>query len=137
MEQKKIYTDKTRKFRNKKRYEMYYSNTLFKIINNMRTRLRIFMKSKNIKKNNKTIVILGAGPEMIKEHIEKQFKDGMSWENYGYYGWHIDHIRPISSFDLSDPAQVKECFHYSNLQPLWAIDNLKKSDSWESDPRDT
>jgi hypothetical protein len=49
----------------------------------------------------------------------------MSWDNWSLKGWHIDHIRPISSFDLSDPAQQKECFHYSNLQPLWAIDNLK------------
>jgi len=124
LEQKKIYTDKTRKIRNKKRYEMYYSNTLFKIINNMRTRLRIFMKSKNIKKNNKTIVILGAGPEMIKEHIEKQFKDGMSWENYGYYGWHIDHIIPLSSAN-SEEEIYKLCY-YMNLQPLWSEENLKK-----------
>lgn len=61
----------------------------------------------------------------------------MTWENWSLNGWHIDHIRPVSSFDLSDHAQVKECFHYSNLQPLWAIDNLKKSDSWESGPQDT
>jgi hypothetical protein len=54
-----------------------------------------------------------------------------------FYGWHIDHIRPVSSFDLSDPAQVQECFHFSNLQPLWAIDNIKKSDSWDIDPQDT
>lgn len=53
----------------------------------------------------------------------------MSWENYGE--WHIDHIKPCSSFDLSDPKQQKECFNYTNLQPLWAIDNLKKSYKYE------
>jgi hypothetical protein len=49
----------------------------------------------------------------------------MSWKNYGK--WHIDHIRPCSSFDLSDPQQQRTCFNYSNLQPLWAKDNLNKS----------
>jgi hypothetical protein len=124
LEQKKIYTDKTRKIRNKKRYEKYHSNTLFKIMNNMRTRMRIFMKSKNIKKNNKTIIILGAEPQTIKEHIEKQFKDGMSWENYGYYGWHIDHIIPLSSANTEEDV-FKLC-HYTNLQPLWCGENYKK-----------
>jgi hypothetical protein len=50
----------------------------------------------------------------------------MSWDNYGKYGWHIDHIKPCSSFDLSDRKQLLECFNYRNLQPLWALDNLKK-----------
>jgi hypothetical protein len=50
----------------------------------------------------------------------------MSWDNYGYEGWHIDHIKPIAKFDLSDPIQRAQCFHYSNLQPLWALDNMRK-----------
>lgn len=50
----------------------------------------------------------------------------MSWDNYGMYGWHIDHIKPCSSFDLSNPAEQKICFHYTNLQPLWAKENLSK-----------
>lgn len=54
----------------------------------------------------------------------------MSWENYGFYGWHIDHIKPCSKFDLTDPKQQEQCFHYSNLQPLWAIENFKKSDKY-------
>lgn len=60
----------------------------------------------------------------------------MSWDNWSIKGWHIDHIRPCSSFDPSDPAQVKECFHFYNLQPLWVIENLKKSDSWDESPQD-
>jgi hypothetical protein len=51
----------------------------------------------------------------------------MSWENYGLYGWHIDHILPCSSFDLLKPEEQRKCFHWSNMQPLWARDNLRKS----------
>ena len=50
----------------------------------------------------------------------------MTWQNYGD-GWHIDHIHPCAAFDLTDPEQQKACFHWSNLQPLWAIDNFRKS----------
>ena len=65
----------------------------------------------------------------LKAYLELQFTDGMTWENRG--NWHIDHIRPCASFDLTDPEQQKQCFHYTNLQPLWAADNLAKSDSWD------
>ena len=60
------------------------------------------------------------------DYIEKQFKPGMTRQNQGT--WHIDHIKPCSSFDLSDPRQQRECFHYTNLQPLWALDNIRKKD---------
>ena len=62
----------------------------------------------------------------LKEHLEKQFKEGMSWENYGFYGWHIDHILPLSSFDLTKAEEQKKAFHYTNLQPLSAKENLQK-----------
>ena len=69
-----------------------------------------------------------SGAELVA-HIEAQFQPGMSWQNHG--DWHLDHIRPCASFDLTDPAQQRECFHYSNLQPLWAADNISKGDRWE------
>lgn len=70
--------------------------------------------------------LLGCSLSELRQHLEKQFQPGMQWSNYGFYGWHIDHIRPLSKFDLSDPAQQQEAFHFSNLQPLWAKENLEK-----------
>ena len=71
--------------------------------------------------------LIGCTPKHLREHLESQFKPGMTWGNYGLFGWHIDHIRPCASFDLTDPEQQKACFNYKNLQPLWAEENLKKS----------
>jgi hypothetical protein len=99
-------------------------NFLVKLSNNVRCRVKNFLKSKNIKKNNKTFDIVGCNPEILKEYLEKQFVDGMSWDNYGKYGWHIDHIVPLSSAN-SEEELFKLC-HYTNLQPLWAFDNLSK-----------
>lgn len=62
----------------------------------------------------------------LMTHLEGKFSQGMNWRNYGKNGWHIDHIRPCASFDLADPKQFKDCWDLSNLQPLWAKDNLKK-----------
>jgi len=78
-----------------------------------------------IYKNNTTFEIVGGTPEIIKEHIEKQFRDGMTWDNYGFRGWHIDHIIPLSSANTEE--EVYKLCHYTNLQPLWANENYKKS----------
>jgi hypothetical protein len=90
----------------------------------MRSRINIYLKSRKIYKTNKTFEIVGCTPEFLKEHLEKQFKEGMSWENYGLYGWHIDHIIPLSSSKTEE--KIHQLSHYTNLQPLWAEDNLKK-----------
>lgn len=76
-------------------------------------------------KSNKTLDLVGCSVDFLKLHLESQFKEDMAWSNYGK--WHIDHIKPCASFDLTDIEQQKICFHYTNLQPLWAIDNIKKS----------
>jgi hypothetical protein len=75
-------------------------------------------------KSARTMELVGcSAPELIA-HLEKQFSPGMSWENYGK--WHVDHKKPCSAFDLTDPEQQRLCFNYTNLQPLWALDNIRK-----------
>ena len=71
-------------------------------------------------------MLIGCSLEELKKHLESQFKPGMSWKNRGRNGWHIDHIKPCASFDLSKSEEQHKCFHYSNLQPLWAKENLRK-----------
>ena len=97
---------------------------LVKLSCNIRCRVKNFLKSKNITKNNKTFDIVGCSPEFLKEHIEKQFTNGMSWDLMGKH-IHIDHIIPLSSANTDE--EVYKLCHYTNLQPLWAEDNLKKS----------
>ncbi len=70
--------------------------------------------------------ILGAPIELVRSHIESQFKPGMTWENHGKHGWHIDHVKPLASFNLTDKEQVRQAGHYTNLAPLWAYDNWSK-----------
>lgn len=70
--------------------------------------------------------LVGCSMRTLREHIEKQFLPGMTWDNHGLFGWHIDHKRPLASFDLTDPKQVAKASHFTNLQPLWAADNLSK-----------
>ena len=100
------------------------TDPIFKLNNNIRRRINIFLSSKNITKKNKTFDIVGCTPQFLKEHLEMNFKEGMSWENYGLYGWHIDHIIPLSSAE--DEDGVYKLCHYTNLQPLWAKENLSK-----------
>jgi len=92
-----------------------------RIKNSLRSRLYAFVKGKNA---NSSFEFVGCSIDELKKHLSSQFTEGMSWKNYGE--WHIDHIKPCSSFDLSIEEQQHKCFHYSNLQPLWAKDNLKK-----------
>lgn len=97
----------------------------FKLKRNLRSRL-----NKTIRGDYKTgsaVRDLGCSIEEFKAYLESLFQPGMSWDNYGLKGWHIDHIIPLDSFDLTDPEQLKKACHYTNLQPLWAADNLKKS----------
>jgi len=97
---------------------------IFKLRCNIRSRVKNFFKSKNITKKNKTFEIVGCEPIKLKEHIEKQFKEGMNWENYGLNGWHIDHIVPLVSGKTED--EIYKLCHFTNLQPLWWYENLEK-----------
>jgi hypothetical protein len=102
----------------------YNSDSLYKLSHNIRNRVRTFLITKNITKNNPTFNIIGCSPESLKEHLERKFTEGMSWGNQGK--WHIDHIIPLSSAKTEE--EIYKLCHYTNLQPLWAEDNLKKSD---------
>jgi hypothetical protein len=102
----------------------YNSNPNVKLAQIIRVRMRKFIKNKS----KSSWQLMGADIETVKKHLESLFKEGMTWENHGLEGWHIDHIIPCSAFDLTDPEQQKKCFHYTNLQPLWAKDNLSKGD---------
>lgn len=100
---------------------------LNKIANNIRRRTLLALKRHKAYKCTSTFKLLQCSREELVKYLESKFQEGMSWENHGLYGWHIDHIIPCASFDLSDPEQQKVCFHYTNLQPLWAKDNLTKN----------
>ena len=99
----------------------------FRMARNLRNRIWYALDGRAA--SRRTLQLLGCSIAELRAHLEQQFESGMTWENYGE--WHVDHIRPCASFDLTDPKQQEKCFHYSNLQPLWAFDNLSKGDSWE------
>lgn len=92
----------------------------------VRERIKRYMKQHRAQ--GSVTSALGCSWSELMRHLESKFQPGMSWENRA--DWHIDHIRPLSSFDLTDPAQFAQAAHYTNLQPLWALDNLRKSNKW-------
>jgi len=77
--------------------------------------------------------LLGCSKEDFKLYLSSKFTDGMSWDNYGRTGWHIDHITPLSSFDLTNEDELAAACHYTNMQPLWARDNIIKGNKIEKD----
>lgn len=91
----------------------------------MRARLYVSLKNYSNKKEKQTIEYLGCDIKTFREYFENLFTEGMCWEKMGEI--HIDHRKPCCSFDLSKEEEIKKCFHYTNLQPLWATDNLSKS----------
>jgi hypothetical protein len=95
----------------------------------MRGRVCGALKNYSEKKKKHTMEYVGCDIHVLREHLQKQFNDGMTWENQGE--WHIDHIRPCASFNLDNEDEKHMCFHYTNLQPLWAADNLSKNASYD------
>ena len=118
--------EKLKKKRNKYNKIRRKNDLNYMLQDRLRGRIREALKAQRADKNNTTYELTGCDRIELREHFESLFTDGMSWDNHSLLGWHIDHIRPCSGFDLTDPEQQKICFHYSNLQPLWAKDNLKK-----------
>jgi hypothetical protein len=97
-----------------------------RILFSLRSRLRFRLKNTTLSSSKTAIKYLGCSLEELKTHLESLFKPNMNWDNYGKYGWHIDHVKPLSNFDLTDENQLKIVCRYTNLQPLWAEENLKK-----------
>lgn len=103
--------------------ERYKTEPNFRIAVTLRT--RILKAIENNQKAGSTLELLGCSVDFFKVHLEFLFSHGMSWQNHGTV-WHIDHIKPCASFDLSNDDEQRKCFHYSNMQPLFIADNLKK-----------
>lgn len=98
------------------------NDALYRLKCNLRKRLRKYLKLKNFKKKKSSIKLLGCSLEKFKIYLESKFVSGMSWDNYGE--WHIDHIVPLAS--AKNETELYNLCHFSNLQPLWALDNQKK-----------
>jgi hypothetical protein len=95
---------------------------------NLRARLRTALKCGH--KAGSAVLDLGCSIEELKKHLESQFVPGMTWDNWGHHGWHIDHIVPLDAFDLTDHNQLAAACHYTNLRPLWAKANLAKGSKY-------
>jgi len=118
------------KIREKKRvYEKNKkdSDPIYKLISNFRTAIYQVLKENNVDKNGHYFEILKYSPVELISHLENQFKDGMTWDNYG--DWHVDHIRPISIHNIKEigDEEFMKCWSLNNLQPMWGEENIRKS----------
>lgn len=122
----KDYYEKNKEYvltRNKEYFSNKKKNDIqFRIACNLRSRLSKAISQKT--KTGSAAADLGCSLKEFRKHIQSKFKDGMSWDNYG--DWHLDHIMPLSSFDLTNEGEFREAVHFSNIQPLWANENLSK-----------
>lgn len=118
------YKTEQNNFRARERYKIDFEYKLKRVL---RSRLNAAIKAFKTTKYTSHIKELGCSIEFFMNYIETKFKPGMTWNNWGIKGWHIDHIFPLSKVNLQDPDQVKKYCHYSNLQPLWYYENIKKS----------
>ena len=119
----KINKDKINRRQTIYRRKKLKTDVQFKLACRLRNRIWDSLKSGSAVKD------LGCTIDELKTYLESKFQTGMTWDNWSKDGWHIDHIKPLASFDLSDRKQLLEACHYTNLQPLWAKDNLAKSDN--------
>lgn len=104
-----------------------------RIKENIARRLRLLLKGQ---KSQPTVELLRCSAEELKTHLETTWEDGMTWENYGIHGWHIDHIIPCAAFDQDDETERHACWNYHNLRAMWGEENLKKSDTYSQEAKD-
>lgn len=132
--QNKQYNQKNKQILNIKRAKYnkikYHTDNNFKLRKNLSNRICHAIKNQSTKKITYTLELLGIQKiQEVRDYLESKFQKGMSWDNHGFGDdkWHIDHIIPCDAFDLTNEDEQKKCFHYTNLQPLWQRDNLRKS----------
>lgn len=125
---KRRQTEEARAAKQKWKKDKLATDPIYKLEQNYREYIRRGFKLQNLKKSEKFIELTGCTIDELRIHIESQFAPGMTWVNYGLTGWHLDHIIPISSFNLNDIEEQKKAFGWQNLQPLWWYDNLRKAD---------
>jgi len=131
--QKKIWYKNHKKEINEHERNKKKTNINYKLAHYLRT--RIWSALKGSSKSQSTMKLIGCSIDFLKKHLESKFKRDMTWNNYGsgwdgrgMQQWHIDHIKPCASFDLSKEEERAKCFNWKNLQPLWAEENISKSD---------
>lgn len=135
-QQRKEYRTKNQHSLNEYFREYRLTNPNHRLAQNLRNNLNKKLTQINVSKDSSTIQLLGCTINEFRSYLEKLWLPNMSWDNYGVYKnqgtrtWHIDHIKPCSLFDLTDIKQQKECFHYSNMQPMWADENIAKSNKY-------
>lgn len=122
-------TPKNIEKKNRDYFRNRYNNEVdFRMAVCLRQRLRDALSK--TKKNDSMMSLIGCSLPELKSHLQKEFKPGMSWDNYAF-AWHIDHILPCIMFNLTLFSEQEKCFHWSNLQPLWRKDNLRKSGKFD------
>jgi len=117
-ENKELINKKNKEYRRNR----FKTDVMYRLKHNVRSRVNIFSKRKKYKKKYSSIKYLGCDFSIYRIYIENRFKEGMTWDNYGE--WHIDHIMPLASAKTEE--ELMKLFHYTNTQPLWAEENIKK-----------
>ena len=134
----KYFADRRKKPGYKEKFNEYFKNWIskkrkidpnFKLKQQLSHRIYLALKNKGASKSKRTMKFLGCTVSELWQHLENKFQPGMTRENYGE--WHVDHIKPCALFDLTKDDEQAACFHYTNLQPLWAVDNIRKGKKYE------
>jgi len=127
----KEYYEKNKTKLNKKAYlkkrEACKNNIQLRLREQLASRMGMAIKHHKGTKQTSSLELLGVTDiNIVRQHLEKQFKDSMTWDNHGTKGWHIDHIKPCCDFDLTKKEEQLKCFHYTNLRPLWYLENINR-----------
>jgi hypothetical protein len=127
MQKSKLYRQRqaVKERRNENARNRRAADPQFALSNSLRRRMNIAIQRVGARRYKSLEELIGCTVDFLMGYIAAQFKEGMTWDNRRI--WHIDHVRPCAKFDLRDPEQQKKCFHYSNLSPEWAIDNIRKA----------